>query len=129
MSIFGETLRKLRHEHKLTQSQLGQAIGVSYSTISMYERGEREPDFETTEAIADYFNVSMDSLLGTSSKSRTFNMQTIIDNSHSVASREENVNTIKIAGRDGSYIERTLTDDQLDLIKKMIDQLPNAEDL
>ncbi len=38
-------------------------------------------------------------------------------------------NIIKIAGRDGSYVERKLTDDQLDLIKRMIEQMPDADDL
>ena len=40
-----------------------------------------------------------------------------------------NSNTIKIAGRDGSFTERNLTDEQLELLKKMIEQLPNADNL
>lgn len=62
MSAFGAVLRKLRKQDGLTQSELGKALGISYSTVSMYERGEREPDFEMLEIIADYFNVSMDYL-------------------------------------------------------------------
>ncbi len=68
MNHFGNTLRVLRNKQNLTQTQLGQALGLSYSTISMYERGEREPDFETIEMIADYFNVNIASLLDKSSK-------------------------------------------------------------
>ena len=68
MSAFGKILRELRTENNLTQIQLAQKIGVAFSTISMYERGEREPDFETMEAIADYFNVTMDYLHGKSDK-------------------------------------------------------------
>lgn len=62
MSSFGKVLRRLRKQDGLTQSDLGKALGISYSTVSMYERGEREPDFEMLEIIADYFNVSMDYL-------------------------------------------------------------------
>ena len=62
MSSFGKVLRQLRIQDGLTQTELGNALGVSFSTISMYERGEREPDFEMLEVIADYFNVSMDYL-------------------------------------------------------------------
>lgn len=64
MSAFGRTLRRLRKEDNLTQKQLADKLGLAFSTISMYERGDREPDFETLEAIADFFNVSMDTLYG-----------------------------------------------------------------
>lgn len=64
MSTFGKILRELRKNEKLTQTQLAKKLGLAFSTISMYERGDREPDFETMEAIADYFNVSMDFLHG-----------------------------------------------------------------
>ena len=64
MSTFGLTLKKLRTSQQLTQTQLADKLGLSFSTISMYERGEREPDFETMESIADFFNVSMDYLHG-----------------------------------------------------------------
>lgn len=66
MSTFGDILKKLRKSQDLTQTQLAEKLGLAFSTISMYERGEREPDFETMEAIADYFNVSMDYLHGKS---------------------------------------------------------------
>lgn len=64
MSLFGNRLRQLRKEDNLTQKELADNLGLAFSTISMYERGIREPDFETTESIADFFNVSMDFLLG-----------------------------------------------------------------
>lgn len=63
---FGKVLRDLRTRNNMTQKQLAEAVGRSESTIGMYERGHREPDFETLEAIADYFNVDMDSLTGRS---------------------------------------------------------------
>lgn len=61
---FGTVLRILRKRNDMTQKQLSEIIGVSESTIGMYERCQREPDFETLEAIADYFNVDMDYLTG-----------------------------------------------------------------
>lgn len=63
---FGQVLRMLRTENNLTQSQLAKVLGVSESTVGMYERGQREPAFEMLEAIADYFNVDMDFLTGRS---------------------------------------------------------------
>lgn len=62
--MFSENLKILRNEKNITQQQLADALGLSRSTIGMYEKGEREPDFETSEAIADYFNVRLDDLVG-----------------------------------------------------------------
>lgn len=67
MSLFGQKLKELRTEQGLTQTQLADAIGLSFSAISMYERGERIPDFETIEKFADYFNVDFNYILGKSS--------------------------------------------------------------
>lgn len=57
MTYFGIRLQSLRKQDGLTQLQLANALGVSKSSIGMWETGGREPDFETLEAIADYFNV------------------------------------------------------------------------
>lgn len=61
---FPNILRNLRKRDNINQLELARAIGVSRSAIGMYESGKREPDFETMESIADYFNVSMDYLHG-----------------------------------------------------------------
>ncbi|MEG0998012.1 MAG: XRE family transcriptional regulator [Oscillospiraceae bacterium] len=66
---FAESLRKLREQRGITQEDLAKSIGVSKSTISMYENNNREPDFETQEALADYFNVDMNKLMGKQSAS------------------------------------------------------------
>lgn len=47
----------------------------------------------------------------------------------SESKREEDANIIRIAGRDGSYTEKRLTDEQLAAVKAIIDQLPDADDL
>ena len=61
---FSERLKKLRHEENISQQALAKILGISKSSVNMYERGEREPSLETQEAIADYFNVDIDYLLG-----------------------------------------------------------------
>ena len=61
---FPEILVKLRHEHKMTQQELADKIGVSRGTIGMYEIGKRDPDTETLIKIANVFNVTTDQLLG-----------------------------------------------------------------
>ena len=61
--MFSDMLVYLRKRQKMTQVELAQKLGVSRSTVGMYENGRREPDFETLEAIADIFNVSMSVLI------------------------------------------------------------------
>ena len=61
---FNEILIGLRKSSGLTQEEFAKKIGVSRSAIGNYEKGVRRPDFETTEAIADYFNVSLGYLMG-----------------------------------------------------------------
>lgn len=64
MITFGERLRFLRLEKKITQKELARQFKLAESAISMYERNERTPSQELTKEIADYFDVFTDYLLG-----------------------------------------------------------------
>lgn len=61
--MFGKKLKELRLEKSINQSELGEIIGISPSTVGMYERDQRFPDKDTLGKIADYFDVSVDYLL------------------------------------------------------------------
>lgn len=58
-----ENIARLRKENNETQIQLADAIGVSNKTISKWEKGESEPELIYVAAIAEYYGVSMDSLI------------------------------------------------------------------
>lgn len=73
MSEFRDVFKSLRLRENLTQDELAQNLEISRSAVSMYERGEREPDFETLEKIADYFNVDMNYLIGWSEDPTNYN--------------------------------------------------------
>ncbi|WP_148550714.1 helix-turn-helix domain-containing protein [Paraclostridium bifermentans] len=62
--MFGRRLKELRLEKKINQAELGEIIGISPSTVGMYEREQRFPDKDTLSKIADYFEISVDYLLG-----------------------------------------------------------------
>jgi transcriptional regulator with XRE-family HTH domain len=64
MSNFKAVLQSLRQQAGYSQLELAQKLGLAPSTISMYETGQREPNIETLEAIADFFNVDMNVLIG-----------------------------------------------------------------
>ncbi len=68
MGDFPNVFRTLRQGMNLTQDELAKALNISKSSISMYENGNREPDFETLEKIADYFHVDMNYLVGRTSQ-------------------------------------------------------------
>ncbi len=66
MSGFSERLRSLREQCDYTQEDVANIIHVNKQTISQYELGKRQPDFEKLERLCDVFNVSSDYLLGKS---------------------------------------------------------------
>lgn len=56
-------IKKLREQIGMTQKQLAQAIGCSESAVSHWEKGKRDPDFETLLKMCDIFGCSVDYLL------------------------------------------------------------------
>lgn len=63
MSI-GNNLKKLRLNNKLTQMQLSQKLGIGQTTIAAYENGVHIPQISSLIAYANYFNCSLDYLVG-----------------------------------------------------------------
>ncbi len=61
---FGENIKRLRTEKGMTQETLANFLGVTFQTISKWERGETYPDISVIPSISTFFNVSTDDLLG-----------------------------------------------------------------
>lgn len=66
MKQFNEHLRSIRKDKGYTQRQVANGIGVTERNYQYYESGEREPSMSTLLALADYFDVSLDYLVGRS---------------------------------------------------------------
>lgn len=64
--IFAARLRQLRTQHKLSAISLAKEAGVSNAAISQFENAVNYPHCNTLCALADYFNVSLDYLVGRS---------------------------------------------------------------
>jgi len=64
MIQMNERIKKIRKQKGLSQTDLGERIGVSQQVITNYERGLREPDIETLLKIAGALDVTLESLIG-----------------------------------------------------------------
>lgn len=114
MNKFGRRLKLIREEKGYTQEQLARVLGITRSRLSMYEQGKREPSFELQEAIADFFNVDLDYLLGRTDAKRTIIIST------------PKLDYAKIYGQqraDLIEIIKNSNDRQLDKIVQMFDLL------
>lgn len=59
-----QRLKELRQKHGVSQHALGEAIGVTQQSVNKYENHGVEPDIQILIAIADYFQTSVDYLIG-----------------------------------------------------------------
>ena len=57
-------LKLLRHEYGISQQRLADAIGISQPSINKYENHNIEPEIEILKRMADYFNTSIDYIVG-----------------------------------------------------------------
>ena len=90
MSKFSEKLRDMRHLYSLTQKDLGDKLGFAESTISLYEAGKREPDIATLIKICDYFNCTLDEMIG-----RSIDHPQVISSNQTCSPRSKIIEQIK----------------------------------
>ena len=64
-------LKELRESKRLTQKEVAEVIGYSEISYARYEKGEREPDISTLCKLAEYFNVTVDYLIGRGNLKKT----------------------------------------------------------
>lgn len=74
--MFGKRLKTLREKKDMLQKDLAEILDVSSGAIGMYENGKRTPDYEILKKIADYFEVSVDYLLGRTDIKTSTNIET-----------------------------------------------------
>ncbi|MBQ7976935.1 MAG: helix-turn-helix domain-containing protein [Clostridia bacterium] len=64
--LIGENIKHIRRERNLTQEEVAGHLGISFQSISKWERGDGYPDITMLPALANYFGISVDELLGMS---------------------------------------------------------------
>ena len=100
-------LKKLRAEEQISQKALADSIGITQQSINKYENHNIEPDIDTLIAIADYFNVSIDYLVGRS------------DVASFISNKDENILSRDELKLISQY--RTLCDEKKRIIKLIIE--------
>ena len=140
ISEFYKRLRDLCEEGNMTVNELVRILNLSSGSPTAWKSGAT-PRRATVQKIADYFHVSADYLLGHVSEPYFFldNDRILADlNSYETENapilpkkdRRNNMNVLRIAGRDGSYRVRYLTDEQMAALQAILDQMPEMpEDL
>lgn len=114
MPEFKDMLKYFRMREGLSQGELAAKLGVSASRISMYEVGKREPDFETEEKIADFFNTDLNTLRGRD-----------IENKEPAAPIMNFYNQLNNAGK----AEATKRVEELTFIPRYKNEIPNFDDI
>jgi transcriptional regulator with XRE-family HTH domain len=114
MITLSDRLKELRKENNMTQSDLGKILGVGKTTISMYENGNSTPNDEIKLKIAEYFNVSLDYLLGKSEIKNYNNLDTPMNKIHKLV-KENGINTLA-----AHYEGEEFTEDDLEDIENFI---------
>lgn len=107
--MFAERLKQLRKEKKgLTQEMVAKQIGIAKTTYSAYEQSKRQPDYDTLNRLAKYFNVSVDYLLGnTFSKNGSVpNWATDKDRRDLRKFLEDNANSMTYGGEELTHDEK-----------------------
>ena len=74
-NTLGETIRRLRKLHDITQETLADAVGVTIPAVSKWERGECLPDVTLIVPLASYFGITTDELLGVSEEVKRAKIQ------------------------------------------------------
>lgn len=115
MSI-GSKIKKLRQSKGLTQTDLGKILGVEKSTISMYENDKSRPDDTIKLKIADYFDVTVDYLLGKSYDPKLSRKDEI-----DIAKQIEKINDSLENTEDLMFHGEILDDETRELLKKSLE--------
>lgn len=105
-------LKELRVLNKKTQQQVANDLGLSQQQYQQYESGKYQPDFETLIKIADFFDVSIDYLLGRTEESQKTPKFTVISNKTDFElSKEEKalILTLRRSNNAKAYIRAMIT--------------------
>ncbi len=120
---FGKVLKELRNKKKLTQSELAELLSLSKANISKYESDTIEPNIETLCMVSNIFGVSVDYLLGVTSKKE--NVPLVLDNAQAAFKLKAELLKLNIDIEDGTELETII--DFINSNQSMLRKLLNKD--
>lgn len=105
---FKDRLKELRKSKGLSQVTLAERLGLSKSTVGAYETGDIKPSVEALNAIADFFNVDMNYLLGKEDQSRFFMDYELYNVANELSADSELFAVVEKASKDNDFRQRLL---------------------
>lgn len=124
-------IREARKRAGIKQVDLCARLGISQGALSGWENGKYDPGRAGWLSLSEVLGVSVDYLMGSDSKGFGVSSDMLVGQKEKAPTQEgerKRINTITIAGRDGSYVVKQLTDEQLQAFKTMFEHLPQVED-
>lgn len=89
INILGKRIKKLREASNISQITLSKHLNISNTTLSQYETGKRIPSDEIKNKLADYFNVSLDYLLGRTNNKNAIDIPQEYTDEYKVTSKDK----------------------------------------
>ena len=106
----GEKIKNLRKKSNVTQEKFAEYLGITFQAVSRWESGICYPDLEILPAIANYFNVTTDELLG-------------VD----IMNKKERIEEIQTQLREN--FSKGLIDNNIEILRNAVNEFPNDYDL
>lgn len=134
-------IKQLREAKGLNMREAARSLNMPYTTYVNYEKGLREPTSEVLIQLANFYETTVDFIVGRAPSDSEYNnaiaellgMTDATPNDASATKSIDypgtsNLNTIRIAARNGVYRERHLTDEQISALLAIIDQMPDLQE-
>lgn len=110
--MFSKRLMQLREELGLTRKDVAEKLSIDQTTYGKYELDKRQPDYDTLQSLASFFNVTTDYLLGRTD-----------DRSSSTVTDDDWPDDVKVMLRDAAK----LSDEQKEIVKRLIKEFVNEK--
>lgn len=115
---FAKRLIELRKSKGISQKELANYIDVSPSLVGMYEQGRRKPGFEILEAIADYFNINIDTLYGKDEIETPYYLDPVVSEYAQAVKDNPNLKLLFDASKDMSKDDIDFVINTIEMLKK-----------